>query len=109
MTLSEGRALVSPIDAAALVERFYFEVWDHANEGVAREILHPQLTFRGSLGSLLSGRDRFIDYLRQVQAALAGYRCVIGSWVHRGPPASTQHEPATTQRPPMIPRTIGPP
>ena len=35
--------------AQKLVERFYFEVWNQANEHVAREILHREFRFRGSL------------------------------------------------------------
>jgi hypothetical protein len=33
-----------------LIERFYNEVWNRADEVVAREILHPEFCFRGSLG-----------------------------------------------------------
>jgi predicted ester cyclase len=64
-------------DPAALVRRFYFEVWDQADEQVARDILHPQLSFRGSLGAERSGPDGLIDYLRQTHAALAEYHCII--------------------------------
>ena len=33
-----------------LIERFYNELWNRADEVVAREILHPEFCFRGSLG-----------------------------------------------------------
>jgi hypothetical protein len=33
-----------------LVERFYYQVWNRANENAAREILHAEFRFRGSLG-----------------------------------------------------------
>jgi len=33
-----------------LVERFYHEVWNRADEVVAREILHPEFCFRGRRG-----------------------------------------------------------
>ena len=61
----------------ALVERFYFEVWNRADEQVAREILHPDFRFRGSLGSVRRGPDGFIDYMRSIHAALADYTCII--------------------------------
>lgn len=64
-------------DAAAPVRRFYDELWNLADESVASEILHPALSFRGSLGSLKSGPAGFIEYLREVHAALADFRCVI--------------------------------
>jgi predicted ester cyclase len=60
-----------------LVERFYGEVWNRADEAVAREILHPGFAFRASLGPLRTGPDGFIDYLRAVHAALEGFTCTI--------------------------------
>jgi len=56
-----------------LVERFYREIWDHAGEAVAREILSPELVFRGSLGAEKRGPEGFIEYLRAVHAALGNF------------------------------------
>lgn len=61
----------------ALVERFYNEVWNNADEGVAREILDEDFRFRGSLGPEERGQDGFIAYMRTIHAALADYICVI--------------------------------
>ena len=61
----------------ALVERFYFEVWNRADEQVAREILHPDFRFRASLGPERRGPDGFIGYMRSIHAALADYTCII--------------------------------
>ena len=61
----------------ALVERFYFEVWNRADEQAAREILHPDFRFRASLGPARRGPDGFIDYMRAIHAALANYTCTI--------------------------------
>ena len=44
-----------------LVERFYEEVWNRADETVAREILAEDFAFRGSLGPERRGQDGFID------------------------------------------------
>lgn len=60
-----------------LIERFYHEVWNEANEDVAREILHPEFRFRGSLGPEKSGPDGFIEYMRLIHAALSDYTCTI--------------------------------
>jgi len=46
-----------------LVERFYHEVWNRADEDVAREILHADFQFRGSLGPVYRGPDGFIGYM----------------------------------------------
>src|SRR5215468_12391150 len=71
------RKRVMTTSPKALVERFYFEVWNRADEQVAREILHPDFRFRGSLGSVRRGPDGFIDYMRSIHAALADYTCTI--------------------------------
>lgn len=64
-------------DPETLVRRFYAEVWGRADEAVARDILHPELAFRGSLGPERRGVEGFIDYMRSVHAALGEYRCIV--------------------------------
>ncbi|MDV7341053.1 hypothetical protein RYZ26_15710 [Terasakiella sp. A23] len=49
-----------------LVQRFYHEVWNKADETVAREILHEDFRFRGSLGPEKRGQDGFIVYMRSI-------------------------------------------
>ncbi len=60
-----------------LVRRFYDEVWNHADEAVAREILHSGFRFRASLGPERVGPEGFIGYLRSVHAALQGFTCIV--------------------------------
>lgn len=60
-----------------LVERFYYEVWNNADERVACEILSDDFRFRGSLGPEKRGSDGFIEYMRSIHQALADYRCII--------------------------------
>ena len=69
------------VTAASLVERFYFQVWNRADETVAREILHPEFRFRASLGPERQGPDGFIAYIRSIHAALADYTCRIDDLV----------------------------
>lgn len=59
------------------MRRFYAEVWDRADETAAREILHPDFRFRGSLGPEHRGVDGFISYMRSVHTALAEFSCII--------------------------------
>jgi steroid delta-isomerase-like uncharacterized protein len=63
--------------AQVLVERFYNEVWNQADERVAREILDADFRFRASLGPELRGPDGFIVYLRAVHAAVENFTCTI--------------------------------
>jgi len=65
------------VRAGRLVQRFYHEVWNEADETVAREILHADLRFKASLGPVRTGPEGFIDYMRSIHAGLADYRCVI--------------------------------
>ncbi|MGI9409086.1 MAG: ester cyclase, partial [Hyphomicrobiaceae bacterium] len=44
---------------------------------VAREILHTDFRFRGSLGPEKYGPEGFIEYMHAVHVALAGYTCII--------------------------------
>ncbi len=60
-----------------LVRRFYDELWNRADEAVAREILDPDFAFRGSLGPQRRGPDGFIEYLRAVRVALEGFVCIV--------------------------------
>ncbi len=64
-----------------LVETFYFEVWNKADETLAREILAEDFRFRGSLGAEKVGSEGFIAYMRDVHGALADYRCIIDDLV----------------------------
>lgn len=66
-----------PHHPRALVERFYHEVWNRADEPVARAILDPGFRFRASLGPERRGPDGFIAYMREIHAALGGYTCRI--------------------------------
>ncbi|MEM7170715.1 MAG: ester cyclase [Pseudomonadota bacterium] len=60
-----------------LIERFYHDLWNQADESVASEILHLDFRFRGSLGPEKRGRAGFIDYMRSVHRALGNYTCTI--------------------------------
>ena len=65
------------VTPARLIERFYHEVWNTGDEDVARQILHKDFIFRGSLGSERNGPDGFIDYLRAVRRSLPDFVCNI--------------------------------
>jgi steroid delta-isomerase-like uncharacterized protein len=63
--------------SAQLVRRFYVEVWNHADEALAREILAADLYFRGSIGEEHQGAEGFIAYMRKIHHAFADYHCRI--------------------------------
>ena len=75
-----------------LIERFYHEVWNQADERVAHEILHTDFQFRGSLGPEKRGPEGFVEYMRSVHKALGGYTCTIVSVVEEGQRAAARME-----------------
>jgi predicted ester cyclase len=75
-----------------LVDRFYGEVWNEADEAVAAEILDPGLRFRSSLGLELTGLAEFLRYMRWIHAALADYTCIIEDLI------ATEHRAAARLR-----------
>jgi predicted ester cyclase len=73
-----------------LIERFYNEVWNRADEVVAHEILHSEFCFRGSLGEEKRGSDGFITYLRMIHTVLSKYTCTIDEIVEEGQRAAAR-------------------
>jgi predicted ester cyclase len=53
----------------AVIRRFYDELWNRWELDVATEIVSPSIRFRGSIGTTLSGRDAFLNYVENVRAA----------------------------------------
>jgi steroid delta-isomerase-like uncharacterized protein len=64
-------------DSRSLVEAFYNEVWNKRDYALAKQILSPDLRFRGSLGSQTLGVPALLAYVDEVHAALSDYRCQI--------------------------------
>jgi len=62
---------------ADAVRQFYAGIWEAGDFGLMSVLLHEDLTFRGTLGQDIVGRDGFEAYVRDVRGALDGYRCEI--------------------------------
>jgi steroid delta-isomerase-like uncharacterized protein len=63
------------------VRLFYQGIWDRHDKSLLNQVLHPDLTFRGSLGDVKQGHDGFSEYLDRVHAALGDYHCRIDDLV----------------------------
>jgi predicted ester cyclase len=72
------------VPAGQQVQCFYADIWNQQRLDLVPEILHPDVTFRGSLGPVRTGHQEFIDYVVDVHAALAGYRCEIEDLIEAG-------------------------
>ena len=66
------------------VTAFYDRVWNKVETTAIPELLHPDFTFRGSLGSTTTGHAAFAAYVDMVTGALEGYRCTVGDLVSEG-------------------------
>lgn len=64
-----------------LVRLFYEKFWNEIDLGMADEILHPDVKFRGSVGVGAIGRREVCDYVVMVTTALSDYRCDIESLI----------------------------
>lgn len=56
-----------------LIRRYYAEMWNPWNFDLAGELLSPEISFRGSLGTETRGRAAFCDYMRKVRAAFPDF------------------------------------
>lgn len=67
-----------------VVRAFYKDMWDHADTSLIPDIFHPDFTFRGSLGPVLTGHAQFADYVRWVTSALQNYTTDILVMIEEG-------------------------
>lgn len=73
-----------------LVRLFYDKFWNEIDLGMADQILHPDVTFRGSVGVGARGRREVCDYVLMVTTALSDYRCDVESLIADGDNAAAK-------------------
>ena len=56
-----------------IIRRYYEELWNRWDESLIDSIISPSITFRGSLGDTVTGRDGFRSYLRKVRSAFPDF------------------------------------
>jgi steroid delta-isomerase-like uncharacterized protein len=69
---------------AAIVERFYRELWNRWDLAAADEIVAEDVRFRGSLGTTARGRDAFKAYVETVRAAFPDWHNEIDELLEIG-------------------------
>ena len=65
----------------SLVQRCYEEMWNRWNFALANELLADDISFRGSLGAEMRGREQFCDYILRVQNAFPDFQNRINQMV----------------------------
>lgn len=57
------------------VAEFYEELWNRRDRSRIGQILHPDVSFRGSLGAECHGHEEYWRYVEGITGPLAEYRC----------------------------------
>lgn len=57
----------------ALVRRYYEEFWNGWRFDIAEELIHREVSFRGSLGRMVAGREGLIGYMKHVRSAFPDF------------------------------------
>lgn len=86
MTLKPGKgvAAIARGENRALIRRYYEELWNAWNLGVADEIISPEITFRGSLAVTVRGLQGFKEYVLLVRNAFPDFHNTIEEMIAEG-------------------------
>src|SRR5215471_2820545 len=68
----------------SLVCRYYEALWNRWDLSLADELIGEGITFRGSLGVTVQGREGFLDYMRAVRRAFPDFYNRIEELVAEG-------------------------
>lgn len=68
----------------AVIRRYYEDLWNAGDLAVADELIAPDLSFRGSLGETVHGRDGFAGYVARVRAAFPDFHNQIDDLIAEG-------------------------
>ncbi len=60
-------------DCKALVRRYYSEVWNQWSSPALEELISPDITFRGSIGTAVNGIAQFRHYVSKIRAAFPDF------------------------------------
>lgn len=71
-------------DHKATVQKFYETIWNKADKSAIPELMHEDVTFRGSLGLANRGHAGFANYIDFVCSALGDYHCKVVDMVAEG-------------------------
>ena len=76
----------------ALVHSFYDRLWNAWDDAGVEAVLHPDLRFRGSLGSETVGRDGWRDYRDEVRSGSSDFHNQVVDLVCSGERAAARLE-----------------
>jgi steroid delta-isomerase-like uncharacterized protein len=68
----------------ALVRRYYDEMWNRWDLVLAQELIAADISFRGSLGTSVRGREGFIQYMQSVRGAFPDFHNDVEELIAEG-------------------------
>ncbi len=71
-------------DCKALVRRYYSEVWNQWSSPALEELISPDITFRGSIGTAVNGIAQFRQYVSKIRAAFPDFHNHIEELIAEG-------------------------
>ncbi|HEV2488757.1 MAG TPA: ester cyclase [Candidatus Acidoferrales bacterium] len=81
-----------------LIRRYYEKMWNRWDYALADEILTNDISFRGSLGAEMRGREAFCGYMRSVEKAFPDFYNRIETLVVEGERAAARLTYSGTHR-----------
>ncbi len=68
---------MSTVENKAVIRRYYEDLWNAWNLDLVDELIAPDITFRGSLGVSVRGRDGFRGYVAVVRTAFPDFHNTV--------------------------------
>lgn len=61
----------------AAIRAFYADLWERGDLACLPALMHDDVTFQGTFGQVMRGREAYAAYVRSVRLAFSEYRCEI--------------------------------
>jgi steroid delta-isomerase-like uncharacterized protein len=60
-------------DYKSLISRYYSELWNAWSPAALEELISPDIVFRGSIGTAVTGIEQFRQYVNRIRAAFPDF------------------------------------
>lgn len=71
-------------DYKSLVRKYYSELWNAWSPEAVEDLISPNITFRGSIGTVVNGIEEFKQYVQRIRAAFPDFHNHIEELVGEG-------------------------
>jgi steroid delta-isomerase-like uncharacterized protein len=71
-------------DYKSLIRRYYSELWNAWSPAALEELISPDIVFRGSIGTAVTGIEQFKQYVNRIRAAFPDFHNHIDELIGEG-------------------------